>query len=176
MDAPTQKARRYASSKLRLSLISGAVELALLLAFLISGASRGLAHWLTGTPALVVLYYVLLVGAAFKLIELPWSWVGRRIEIAYGMNRQGAGSWWADEDKGTLLGLIVGLGAAELVYWLLRAAPRHWWWWAWGAFTLLTVLLAQLGPVLLLPLFFKMRPMSEDNERDAPLVRRLHAT
>lgn len=175
-DARPQKAREYARAKLWLALGAGGLDLVLLILLLTSGASVGLARWLAGPAAAVVFGYAVIVGAGFKLVDLPFGWWGRRIEIRYGMNRQGAGSWWADEAKGTLLAAVLGIGAAELLYWLLRASPQHWWLWAWGAFALFMVLMAQLGPVLLLPLFFKLRQMSEESAGDADLVRRLRGT
>src|SRR6185437_10304355 len=71
---------------------------------------------------------------------------------------------------------LLGIGAVELLYWLLRAAPGAWWLWAWAAFSLLTIVLAQLAPVLLFPLFFKMRLMSKDDAREAALIERLENT
>ncbi|MGH9413606.1 MAG: M48 family metalloprotease [Terriglobales bacterium] len=168
--------KRYAREKFWLGLASGSFNLVLLVLLLLTGFSIAIARWCSGPPALVVLEYVLLVGAGFQILDLPGAWLGRRIEIRFGMNRQGGASWLWDETKSTLLAAVLGIGAAELVYWLLRASPLHWWLWAWAAFAVVTVGLAQLGPVLLLPLFFKLRPMSADNETDAALVRRLEST
>lgn len=168
--------RAYAREKLVLGLIAGGVDLALLVWLLVSGASLAIAARLGGGPAAAVLYYVLVVGLGFKLIGLPFGGWGRRVEIRYGMNRQGLGSWWWDEAKGTLLSGVLAVGAAEGMYWLLRAAPGRWWLWAWAGFTLLVVVMAQLGPVLLLPLFYKMRPLAEGDDAEGVLVRRLQST
>lgn len=172
----TNDPKRYARERFWLGLFSGGFNLLLLVLLLVTGFSISIARWCAGRPALVVLEYVLLVGAGFQILDLPGAWLGRRIEIRYGMNRQNVGSWLWDEAKSALLAAVLGVGAAELVYWLLRASPEHWWLWAWAAFAVVMVGLAQLGPVLLLPLFFKLRPMTEENENDAPLVRRLEST
>jgi len=168
--------RRYAQAKLRLSLMDGGIKLVLLVLFLTSGLSVGLARWCAGAPWLGVLEYVLLLGAGFTLIGLPGDWLGRRIEVSYGMNRQSVGGWAKDQAKGAVLGAVLGAAGAELLYWLLRVAPRHWWLWGWAGFLVIMVGLVQLGPVLLLPIFFKLRRMSAEDPSDAALVERLEST
>ncbi|HUX66648.1 MAG TPA: M48 family metallopeptidase [Terriglobales bacterium] len=165
--------RAYAREKLILGLTAGAIDLLLLIGLLTSGASRELAAWLGGGAARAVLLYVVVVGLGFKLVGLPLGLWGRRIEMRYGLNRQGLGSWWWDLAKATALEGVLALLAAEGLYWLLRTAPQRWWLWAWAAFTLFMVVMAQLGPVLLLPLFFKMRPLAEGADAEGTLVKRL---
>jgi STE24 endopeptidase len=172
------KAKRYARAHFRLMLLSFGADLAILLAVLISGASvwwagRVAAHsdW-RAAPAAVVLWYVIGLGVLLKLAGMPFATLSRRIEIRYGLNRQSWTGWLWDQIKSTLLGGVLGLAGVELVYWLLRAAPRTWWLWAWAAFALFAVVLAQLAPVLLLPLFYKFRPLSTDG-KEAELVERL---
>ncbi len=52
----------------------------------------------------------------------------------------------------------------------MREAPQHWWLIAWAAFLGLFVLLAQLAPVVLFPIFYKFAPL-ENEELKARLVR-----
>jgi len=173
-----EKPRAYARAKLWLALLSGAIELAAAVGFLVSRASEALAGWLAGhvPHAAIVAAYVVVTVIGLQILSLPLGWWGRRVEIRFGLNRQGLAGWLLDECKSLALGLVLGVLGAEVLYALLRATPAHWWWWAWGVFTAITVVLAQLGPVLLLPLFFKLRQMSETEEPDASMVRRLQAT
>ncbi len=57
-----------------------------------------------------------------------------------------------------MLGLVVVL----VLYRLLAAYPDTWWLWMAGFYLLLTVLLAQLVPVLIMPLFLKFTPYEDD--------------
>ncbi|MGH9475263.1 MAG: M48 family metalloprotease [Terriglobales bacterium] len=169
--------KQYAREKFWLGLASGTFTLVLLVLLLVTGFSVAVAHWCSHPPALRVLEYTLLLWVGFQIIDLPGAWLARSIEIRYQMNRQGLASWFWDECKGALVGGALTVGAAELVYWLLLpAAPRSWWLWAWAAFSVTTVVLMVLGPVLLLPIFFKLRRMSDENEHDAALVLRLEST
>ena len=57
--------------------------------------------------------------------------------------------------KGFLVGLVLGGIVAELLYFIIRQAPQCWWLIAWAVFLGLFVLLAQLAPVVLFPIFYK---------------------
>jgi STE24 endopeptidase len=58
----------------------------------------------------------------------------------------------------------------EVIYFILRAAPNGWWLWASAFMILFQVVLANLAPVLIFPIFFKFKPLE-----DAELVARLTA-
>ena len=75
-----------------------------------------------------------------------------------------------DTLKGILVSGVLGLLVMEIIYLLLRLSPDAWWLWAAAFLLLFTVVLSNLAPVLILPLFFKLTPL-EDTE----LVRRLKA-
>lgn len=172
------KAKRYAREHFRLMLISLGADLGILLAVLLSGAGVWWARyvaasqgWRASSDARVLLYAIGL-GVLLKLAGIPFSILSRRIEIRYALNRQSWAGWLWDQAKSTLLGGALALGGVELVYWLLRVAPKNWWLWAWAAFALFAVILAQLAPVLLLPLFYKFRPLSAEGT-EGELVERL---
>jgi STE24 endopeptidase len=60
----------------------------------------------------------------------------------------------------------------EIIYAVLRAAPDTWWLWAAGILLVFNVLLANLAPVLLFPIFYKFQPLGEEYaELAARLVR-----
>jgi STE24 endopeptidase len=177
-DGRQKQAKRYAREHFRLMLLSFGVDVVILVALLASGASVWWANRVTApsgwraAPAAVVLLYALGLGVLLKLAGMPFSILSRRIEIRYGLNRQSWMGWLWDQTKSMLVGGALALGGLELVYWLLRAAPKGWWLCAWGAFALFVVVLTQFAPVLLLPLFFKFRRLSSEGN-EAELVERL---
>ena len=75
-------------------------------------------------------------------------------------------SWLWDECKGWLLNLAIGGIMAEIVYGIIRIAPQRWWLIAWAIFIGLFLLMAQLAPVVLLPIFYKFKPLENDALRD----------
>jgi STE24 endopeptidase len=64
------------------------------------------------------------------------------------------------------LGVILGGIVVELLYFILRESPQHWWLIAWASFLGLFVLLAQLAPVVLFPIFYKFAPLENEELKD----------
>ena len=173
--ANEDKATRYHRLKRRASLVGTALSAALLLVLLVSGASAGLrdaVNAVTGNsfPLTVTLYVVVLVLLS-EVIQLPVTFYqGVTLERRYGLSTESTAGWWRDQAKSGGIGLVVAVLAALLVWSLLRWAPDVWWLIAAVVFTGVLVLLAQLAPVLLLPLFYEVKPLQREE-----LVRRLVA-
>jgi STE24 endopeptidase len=55
------------------------------------------------------------------------------------------------------------VAAVEVIYYLLRTHPENWWVYASLAFITFVVVMANLAPVLLLPLFFKFKPVENED-------------
>jgi len=174
LDAARQaQARRYARQQQRLSLINLGLSALLIGVLLFGGLSFGLrdavafapawepvAGWL---PARVGVYALALFLAAF-IIGLPLSYYsGYVLPRRNGISTQTLRGWVIDEVKGLALSLVFEILAIEGVYALLALSPQWWWLWAGAAMLCVTVLLANLAPVLLLPLFYKLTPL-EDGE------------
>ena len=51
----------------------------------------------------------------------------------------------------------------EILYFIIREFPQNWWVIAWAAFLGLFVLMAQLAPVVLFPIFYKFEPLDNDD-------------
>jgi STE24 endopeptidase len=172
-DAERQKvAREYARIKRRLFLLSLALMSAGLVALLALGWSAALRDWvetISTNPWIVVGLYGAALGAAYTLLTLPLDFYsGYVLQHRYGLSTQNIGGWTLDLAKELALTALFGLGGLELLYWLLRTWPE-WWWVAMAALAwIFLVVMAQLGPILLMPLFFKFRPLD-----DPELVRRL---
>jgi STE24 endopeptidase len=163
------RAREYARIRRRLSFartIAGLAVLALLAATPASRAVRSAIEDRTANQWLVVLIYILLFGVAAEIVSFPLNvYSGWHLPRRYGLSHQSFGSWLADRAKGWLIGGALGLAMVELLYFGLRRLP-DWWWLAGGAvYLLLTVVLANLAPVLIMPLFNKFTPIADEGLR-----------
>src|SRR5207248_329223 len=78
--------------------------------------------------------------------------------------------WAWDEVKGFLVSAILAAILVELLYFVIRQFSQHWWLVAWVGFLGVVVLLAQLAPVVLFPIFYKFEPL-QDEELKLRLVR-----
>jgi STE24 endopeptidase len=173
--ANEEKATRYHRLKRRASLLGTALTAAFVLVLLVSGASAAIreaaASYTRHSFLLTVLVYVVTVGLLIELLQLPLAFYqGVHLERRYELSTQTTARWWLDQLKGTVLGLLFAIAGALIVWLLLRLMPQWWWLAAAICFVLLIVVLAQLAPVILLPVFYTFKPL----ERPA-LVDRLVA-
>ena len=72
--------------------------------------------------------------------------------------------WILDQAKGILVGAVLGGILLEIIYAVLRAFPQTWWLWAAGLMLIFSVLLANLAPVVLMPLFNKFVPLGGEHQ------------
>jgi len=164
--ADTPEARRYNRIKRWLGIADFVLGLALLLVLLATGWNgtlRDLAYRASSqTYVLAVFLYVGMLMLIGKLLGLGLDYYGFRLEHRYNLSNQKLRAWLWDETKGFLVGLVLGSIVVELLYFIIRDVPQYWWLIAWAAFLALFVLLAQLGPVILFPIFYKFEPLQND--------------
>ena len=162
-----QKAKEYARIRRRLFVVDlalGGLYTALWLALGISAAVKGRLLPLTQNPWLLVAGYGLVFGLAYMLLELPLSYYsGFVLPHRYNQSNQTLRGWVSDQIKGALVGGAIGGLLLEGTYWLLRVAPDLWWLWAGLAYVLFAVVLSNLAPVLIAPLFYKFTPLDDEN-------------
>src|SRR5688572_313886 len=107
-----------------------------------------------------VIVYVVMLAVMTEAMQLPLAfYLGVTLERRYGLSTQPTSRWWRDRLKASAAALLFAIVAAMIVWFLLRWSPATWWLLAAVSFSLLLVVLAQLAPVLLLPLFFTFKPL-----------------
>ncbi|HKP52577.1 MAG TPA: M48 family metallopeptidase [Chloroflexia bacterium] len=158
-------AKEYAHTRRVLFFASLAFMLAGVALLLFTGWSIGLRQWaeqISADPWATVALYGVALGALYTLISLPLDFYsGYILPHRYGLSTQSMGGWALDNVKELALSAVFGLGGLELLYWLLRTWPDWWWAIMAGLVWLFMVAMAQLAPVLLMPLFYKMRPLDD---------------
>jgi len=168
------KAARYQRLKRRASMMSLAWSAGFLAVLLSSGGSQVLRDlaaraasaiaappWLQ--PLVIVPIYVVFLGALHEVGSLPIDFYrGFVLERRYGLATEQPRHWAYDHAKAALLGLAFGMAGATIVYAALAHLGAWWWVAAAVAFTLVAFSLTMLGPVVLLPLFHRYRPLERE--------------
>jgi STE24 endopeptidase len=174
-DAPTPvqrdspEARRYNRIRRWLGIADLAVAFVFLGVLLVTGWTgwlRDLAYRMGfGGYSLSLFMYLLLLLAISKALSIGLDYYGFRLEHQYKLSTQRFRSWVWDEIKGFLVGLVLGSVVVELLYFTIRQWPQDWWVLAWALFMGLFVVLAQLAPVVLFPIFYKFEPLENEDLR-----------
>jgi STE24 endopeptidase len=168
------EAKRYNRIKRWLGIADFVLGLGLLVVLVATGWSgtlRDIAYRVAfQNYILAVFLFVLLLLSIGKLLGIGLDYYGFRLEHRFQLSNQRFRAWAWDELKRFLLGLVLASILTELLYFMIREFPQHWWVLAWAIFLALAVLMAQLAPVILLPIFYKFEPL-QDEELKSRLVR-----
>lgn len=169
-----EQAKEYARIRRRLMLGDLAIAGVYTILWLMTGWSIELRNYLlslTSNEWLVVAGFVVIFGGIYFLIDLPLGYYsGFILPHRYDLSTQTLKGWIVDQVKGIIVGSVLGLVVIEIIYFVLRLSPDLWWLWAGLILLFFNVILANLAPVLLMPLFFKFVPLEEEH---ADLVGRL---
>jgi STE24 endopeptidase len=167
VDSP--EAHRYNLIRRWLGIADFALGFAFLIVLLVTGWSgylRGLAYRMGfQNYSMSVFMYLLLLLVISKALGCGLDYYGFRLERRFKLSTQRLRSWAVDEVKGFLVGLVLGTIVVEVLYFTLRQWPQHWWVLAWALFMGLFILLAQLAPVVLFPIFYKFEPLDNEDLR-----------
>jgi STE24 endopeptidase len=177
-----QEAKEYARIHRRLMVVDLALGGFYALAWLVFGWAESLKSALlayTTNPWLLVLGFGAVFGGIYALLNLPLSYYqGFVLPHRYGLATQNFKGWVSDQIKGGLVAGILGMGMLEVIYAVLRISPDLWWLWVGIILLFFNVILANLAPVLLYPIFYKFIPLGEEHaglaERLVRLAERAH--
>lgn len=158
--------KKYNNIKLFWGILKGVLTFLILLFFVISGLSDKLFLFLQHSVSgkyLIFLFFVFIAGAGLSIIFSPLNfYTGFYLEHKYNLSNQTFLKWVWEDVKGLLVGLIIGIPILLFFYYSLLTFNQLWWLpFAIGLF-IISVILARIVPVFIMPLFYKITPI--DNE------------
>jgi STE24 endopeptidase len=165
------KSTRYHRLKRRTEIAGLIWGAALLIGLLTTGAARRLdevaARLSRGSLYAEAAWLAVLLLLIHEVIAAPLGWYsGFALEQRYGLSRQTPSAWLVDHAKGSALSMLLAVAGVLLIYATILLAS-DWWWLAAGvAFAVVIVGLANLAPVVLLPLFFTFTPLDRESLRE----------
>jgi STE24 endopeptidase len=172
------KASRYHRLKRWTHVASLGWTLILLLGLLWTGASialrdaaeRGAASivgqsgWHAGVAVVLYVGFLLLLNEVGGLPLALYS--GFFLEHRYGLSNERGGRWLVDQAKSFVIGFILSAGAAAIVYAAIRYSPHGWWLPAGLVLAGVVTGLTNIAPVLLLPVFYRVKPLDRESLRE----------
>ena len=165
MTDPDLDARRYHRRQLVLSVVGFLLTVAVLVAWVVTGAAAELAEVLGERlwwHSAVVAAMLAAVGGSTALLSFPLDVLGGFVlPRRAGLLSQSFAGWLADRAKAAALGAVFGLLAFELFYVLLGWSPGRWWLWSAAAVAAASVVLTAVVPVWIVPLFYRLTPLED---------------
>jgi STE24 endopeptidase len=156
-----EKAKKYAEISRFLTFAELAITIILLLLLVFGGLSKILAGALTLPLVPAAVIYIIILMAAYGLLSAPLSYFsGFVLPQRYGLAHQKFTGWLADALKADALALALGAGIGAVGYWFITIQPQLWWLLVWGFVLLVSFMLSFLAPIIIVPIFFKMKPLA----------------
>ncbi|HMB24534.1 MAG: M48 family metallopeptidase [Chloroflexota bacterium] len=169
LDPERQKqAKQYARIRRRLWLVDTVFSAVYALLWLVFGWAIVLRGWLgtfTTNQWFLVALFVIIFGGIYFVIDLPLSYYGGFVlPHRFDQSNQTLKDWVIEQLKALAIGAPLGLFLLELLYLALRLTGDLWWLWAAGGMLVFTVLLSNLAPILIMPLFNKYVPLGDEHK------------
>ncbi|MBN2294187.1 MAG: M48 family metallopeptidase [Pirellulales bacterium] len=156
------EARDYGRKGLACDLLDRGIDIAYLsvMAFVFACP---LEDWLNTCPVLskiwtlrLAMMFLIVIGLHVA-VSFPVSlYSGHILEHRFGLSNQTFGGWLVRYLKRNAIAVVFGLVMFIGLYWVIWLTGQYWWMVAAGAFFAVSILLGQLAPVLIMPLFYKI--------------------
>lgn len=145
--------------------------------------ARPLDTWLASFPSLSADHSILRLIALFLivmllhiLVSLPLSFYSHFVvEHQFGLSNQSLRRWLRNYSLSNVLTILLGIALNVGLFWIIWHTGHYWWLIAAAAFFVVSIILGQLAPVVIMPLFYKVEPI-ENPELDARMKRLAEGT
>lgn len=163
--AEVERSRAYKKPLKRLGMVSSALGAALVLTLILTQAIPNLhdALGVTNWPLQLVIAIAVLVVSG-SLLDLPISaWQELSYDKKWELSTTTTKTFVLDQIKGLFLGVVMLALVMIPVYWVIRRAPDNWWLLATGLLMAVSLLMAFVYPVLIMPIFNKFVPLGDED-------------
>lgn len=160
-----QLAKKYSKIKLTVGITEGIISFIILFLFIVLGYSKKLelfVYGYTSNPYIALVYFGLIIGIVSSVISFPLDYFfGFRLEHKFGLSNLTFGGWILEKLKAALVGGVIAAPIAFLFYWLI-SSDEYWWFYLGCIVFAYSVLLAKIAPVIIMPLFYKFKPIENE--------------
>lgn len=165
-------AKEYESVKLVWDFVNGTLlPIVFCVGLFLSGASSELTRFLSsyGSYWISLWMYLFVFVILLQLVALPIAfYAGFVVDHRFQLSTQSVSGWVVDELKGLGVALIFGLLAATMLYYLI-ATVSLWWITAAVIFAVFSIILSIILPFVILPIFYKVSPLTDLQLKDSLL-------
>jgi len=163
-------AKKYNNIKLAIGIGEGIVSFILLLLFVYLGYSLELENFLLNyfsNPYLLFISFLFMIGIVGSVISFPISYYsGFYLEHKYNLSNQTLLKWIWENIKGLLVSLVIGVPILLIFYFMLNYFGNYWWLPFAIIMFFVSVVLSQIFPILIFPIFYKITPIENESLKD----------
>jgi STE24 endopeptidase len=159
-------AKRYNNIKLAVGICEGITSFILIVLFVWLGYSLKLENYLSNffkNSYLLFLSFVIAVGFVGSVLSFPISYyTGYYLEHKYNLSNQTFWKWIIEGLKGLLVSLVIGIPILLIFYYSLNYFGNTWWLPFATIMFFISVVLSQIFPILIFPIFYKITPIENE--------------
>lgn len=158
--------KKYNNTKLFIGITKGILSFVLLFLFVYLGYSFQLENYIRTflqNNYLIFIIYVFTVGIFTSILFAPVNfYTGFYLEHKYKLSNQTFAKYIIENIKSILVGLVIGVPILLLFFFLLNQFGDLWWLIFATAMFLISVVLSQIFPILIMPIFYKIIPLDDE--------------
>lgn len=166
----TKLAKKYSKTHQLLSLTGTIIFFTILLILIFTGLSKkieAVAFTYTSNKYFALLIFLGIISFFEGIINFPFNFYsGYILEHRYKLSNQTLSKYFTEKMKGFLLGIILGVPLLFAFYFILLSFGEYWWL-VLGVFMFVfSVIIGRLAPTLIMPLFYKFKPVENESLRE----------
>lgn len=158
-----KKAKAYERIHNKLFLVNIILSFLILVIFVFSGLSKYLEGYVSQVSTNIwinIALYTAVCCVVSSILFLPVSFYSEyTLEHEFDLSNETIGGWAGDWAKSFFLNLLFLLIFAEVLHLFLRLTAQWWWIWVGFFWLLFGIVVSNIFPILILPLFYKVKPL-----------------
>ncbi len=158
--------KKYNNIKLAIGIIKGIFSFILILLFVLTGLSLNLQNYLGrffSNSYLLFILFVGVTGIAAGIIFFPVNYYTEfHLEHKYNLSNQTFWKWIWEDLKSLFVSLVIGIPILLLFFYSLNKFLSLWWLPFAIILFVISVILARIVPIFILPLFYKITPLENE--------------
>jgi STE24 endopeptidase len=160
-------AKKYNNIKLAVGISKGIFSFILLFLFVWLGLSQSLENYIRAfltNDYLVLLSFSFVIGIISSIVFFPVNYfIEFYLEHKYNLSNQTFWKWIWEDLKETLVGSAIGIPLLLIFYFVLNQFGNLWWLPFSVIMFFVSVFLAKIVPIIILPLFYKITPIEDED-------------
>ncbi|MCX7798044.1 MAG: M48 family metallopeptidase [Melioribacter sp.] len=163
----SNNSKKYNNIKLAIGISKGIFSFILIFLFVWLGWSLRLENFLRNyfsNNYFILVIYTFIIGIVSSMLFFPINFYSEFIlEHKYNLSNQTFFGWVWENIKEAFVGYVIGIPILLIFYFILNSFYSFWWLPFSVVMFLFSVLFARIVPVLILPLFYKVVPIDNEN-------------